>query len=141
MQEHLASSNHRPPVVKSRVFLDLIASKWIICVLFELCEGTKRYNELNKAIPDITEKPLSTTLRKMERDGLIMRAVYPVVPPRVEYQLTALGDEVVAMMNTINQWAETHFTEIKQSRLHYDEAKSSQPFWMKPKQPNEPIST
>ncbi len=141
MQEHIASSNHRPPVVKTRVFLDLISSKWIVCILFELHEGKKRYSELNKSIPDIKQKPLSTTLRKMERDGLITRVVYPVVPPRVEYQLTRLGNEVIAMMDTINQWSEAHYTALKQSRALYDEAKKKPPFWMQPKQSDASVST
>jgi len=130
------SNSSEPNIATSRLFLDLIASKWIICVLFELQEGTKRYSELYKAIADIKQKPLSMTLHKMERDGLITRIVYPVIPPKVEYELSPLGKELIEVMVILGKWSEEHSHRIHQSRTLYDKFKDQPPFWMQPKNPN-----
>ena len=75
----------------TRRVLDLIADKWTTLVIYLLSDGTKRYGELQKAIGGISQKMLTQTLRRLEEDGLVKRTVFPVVPPRTEYELTPLG--------------------------------------------------
>jgi len=139
MKSPIKSNNSHSNVTTSRLFLDLIASKWVICVLFELQEGTKRYSELYKAIGDIKQKPLTMTLHKMERDGLITRVVYPVVPPKVEYQLSPLGEELIEVMVVLGKWSADHSHRINQSRTLYDKFEDQPPFWMRPRDPHAPL--
>src|SRR5437762_10969982 len=79
------------PQCPSRLVLDRIADKWTALVIQILARGTMRYAELQRAIGGISQKMLTQTLRSLERDGLVQRKVYPVVPPKVEYSLTKLG--------------------------------------------------
>jgi DNA-binding HxlR family transcriptional regulator len=103
------------------VVLSLIASKWTVVVLHALQNDTKRYNEIMKAIPGITQKVLTDTLRKLERDGIIERIVYPVVPPKVEYKLTKLGSGLLAKTEMIAAWAEENIDQVNSARQSYDE--------------------
>ena len=136
MTRHATSS--KPQAVKSQMFLELIASKWIICVIYELGHQTKRYHEIYKAI-SITQKSLSVTLRKMERDGVVSRIIYPVVPPHVEYELTPLGKELLSMLDAMGVWLDVHFEEVSRCQLAYDKSKEKPPFWMQPRDPNAPL--
>lgn len=122
----------KPVAQKSQLFLQLIASKWTICIMYELYDCTRRYHELSEALA-VTQKSLTVALRKMERDGLIARIVYPVVPPHVEYRLTPLGEKMLAVVKTLGSWFEAHGEEIDISRAAYDANKSQKPFWMEPK--------
>ena len=90
-------------------------------ILEELNEkGVMRFSEIGRAIEGISQKMLTQTLRLMERDGLVTRTVYPVVPPKVEYQLTALGDSLGAAFCGVWVWAEPNREEIKASREAFD---------------------
>ncbi|MGK0467470.1 winged helix-turn-helix transcriptional regulator [Clostridium sp.] len=84
--------------------MDLIGGKWKIRILWYLNMGTKRYSELKKSIPDITPKMLTTQLREMERDNLIRRKVYPVVPPKVEYSITEYGKSLQNTLEEMCKW-------------------------------------
>lgn len=89
----------------ARRVLALIADKWTPIVLHCLSSGVKRFGELQHHIPDISKKMLIQVLRHLERDGLVKRTVYPVVPPKTEYVLTALGKRVHEPVAMLCQWA------------------------------------
>jgi DNA-binding HxlR family transcriptional regulator len=102
--------------------LETIADKWSVIVIYALSTTeTSRYSELQRLIGGVSQKMLTQTLRKLERDGLVERQVYPVVPPKVEYSLTPLGKTLTELLKAICQWAESHFDEVEVARLRYDE--------------------
>lgn len=86
--------------------LNFIADKWKILIIRDLLTGTKRFNELKKSLTPVTQKMLTQQLREMEEDGLIHREVYPVVPPKVEYSLTALGYSLEPVIDAMKKWGE-----------------------------------
>src|SRR5260370_8951842 len=104
----------------SRQVLDLLAEKWTALVLYALAFGVKRHGELKREIQGISQKMLTRTLRNLERDGLVKRTVYHVVPPRVEYALTPLGETLSELLKTISPWPETHFAQIEDAWVAYD---------------------
>src|SRR6266436_9867373 len=104
----------------SRQVLDLLSEKWTALVLYALAFGVKRHGEIKREIKEISQKMLTRTLRNLERDGLVKRTVSHVVPPRVEYALTPLGETCSELLKDICTWAETHFAEIEGARVAYD---------------------
>lgn len=88
--------------------LSVIGGRWKPSILFSLTEGCKRYNELRKDIPGVSERMLVSQLRELEADGLVERTVYPEVPPKVEYALTALGRSTQPMLREISAWGARH---------------------------------
>ena len=100
----------------TRMVLDLIADKWTTLVIYLLSQGTKRYGELQREIGGISQKMLTQTLRKLEEDGLVRRTIYPEVPPRTEYTLTALGATLKEPLGALCQWAVIHIGEVEKSR-------------------------
>lgn len=92
----------------ARRVLDLIANKWTALVIKCLSERTLRFGELREAIGGVSQKMLTQTLRALEREGLVERTVYPVVPPKVEYRLTASGRTLVEPLAALCRWAEAH---------------------------------
>src|ERR1700761_4924263 len=103
-----------------RAVLDHLASRWGSLVLRQLTRGERRYSELRAAIGGISEKMLAQTLRELERDGLISRTSYPVVPPHVVYALTPLGHECASHIGTLLRWIETHVSDLAGARRAYD---------------------
>jgi DNA-binding HxlR family transcriptional regulator len=98
-----------------------VADKWTMTVLEVLIEaGTLRFTRLAEAMPGVSQKMLTQTVRAMERDGLLVRTVYPVVPPRVEYHLTDLGMSLGAAFCGVWTWAETHLERIEAARAAFD---------------------
>jgi DNA-binding HxlR family transcriptional regulator len=104
----------------ARQALHLLADKWTVLVLYAVADGTKRYSEIHKNIGCITHKMLAQTLRRLERDGLLARKVYPVIPPRTEYTLTALGETLIQPLNVFFQWGEENMVSVEQARSNYD---------------------
>ncbi|WP_350348944.1 helix-turn-helix domain-containing protein [Agromyces sp. G08B096] len=96
----------------TRVVLDHVMSKWGVLVLLALSEGTHRWGELRREVDGISEKMLASTLRTLEADGLVRRRSYPEVPPRVEYALTPLGDELMERMLPLMGWVADHADAI-----------------------------
>jgi DNA-binding HxlR family transcriptional regulator len=86
----------------------LLSSKWTLPVVYTLKNHTKRYHEIQRHLPNTTQKMLTATLRKLERDGLVKRKIHPTIPPRVEYTLTPLGLEVLAMTQGVSTWVQTN---------------------------------
>lgn len=107
-----------------RLVNDLIgrlADKWTLLVLEELEEkGTLRFTEIGRAVEGISQKMLTRTLRQMERDGLLTRTVHPVVPPRVDYALTPLGNSLSAAFCGVWVWAERHLDTVEAARTTFD---------------------
>ncbi len=89
-------------------------------VVKALSEDIHRYGALHRAIGGISQKMLTQTLRSLERDGLVRRTVYPVVPPKVEYALTPLGETLIEPLAAIGDWAERHMDEIVRARQRHD---------------------
>ncbi|WP_068621535.1 winged helix-turn-helix transcriptional regulator [Paenibacillus tuaregi] len=88
--------------------LSVIGGKWKIVILWRLARGTMRFNELLRAISPITRKMLTEQLRELESDNLIVRTVYPVVPPKVEYSLSDYGRTFIPVMQSMAQWGLAH---------------------------------
>lgn len=99
------SGNVFDPNCPSRVLLDHVTSRWGVLVLVALSNGTMRWGEVRRWVTGITEKMLASTLRTLEADGLVLREVHPVVPPRVDYSLTERGRGLVALLLPLVEWA------------------------------------
>jgi DNA-binding HxlR family transcriptional regulator len=84
--------------------LDVIGSKWKGVILFHLLDGKKRFNELRRLMPSVTQRMLTLQLRELERDQVVIRKVYPEVPPKVEYSLTPFGKELKPMLLMLREW-------------------------------------
>jgi DNA-binding HxlR family transcriptional regulator len=93
---------YRCPV---EVGIDVISGKWKSLILWHLHHGEKRYKELERILHGVSQKMLTQQLKEMERDGLIIRTVYPEVPPRVEYALTELGHSAFPILKMVYDWA------------------------------------
>ncbi|ATZ20577.1 winged helix-turn-helix transcriptional regulator [Mesoplasma coleopterae] len=89
--------------------LNFIKSKWVILIIRELSFGTRRFNELEKKISGISQKVLTTNLRFLEENNLIHRKVYPVVPPKVEYSLTSLGQSLKPILDQMTEWGNENY--------------------------------
>ncbi|WP_433473508.1 winged helix-turn-helix transcriptional regulator [Spirillospora sp. CA-142024] len=111
---------HTPAGCRAREILDRVGDKWSLQVISLLGERAKRFNELRREIDGISQRMLSVTLRGLERDGIVTRTVYPVMPPRVEYALTPMGATLMDAASALVRWAETHLDEIDASRALYD---------------------
>src|SRR5689334_2931920 len=88
--------------------LEVLGGKWKIVVLWHLIDDTRRFNELKHLIDGITHKMLAQQLRELEADGLIMRKVYPQIPPRVEYSLTDYGRTLIPVLKVMSDWGNSH---------------------------------
>jgi len=105
-----------------------VADKWTMLVLEALQEhGTLRFTQLGRVVGGISQKMLTQTVRQMEADGLVRRTVHPVIPPRVDYALTPLGDSLSEAFCGVWVWAETHYDEIQRARRAFAAAQARQP--------------
>ncbi|ODU25393.1 MAG: HxlR family transcriptional regulator [Pseudonocardia sp. SCN 73-27] len=104
----------------SRQVLDRIGDTWSVLILLALTGGPRRYSQLQATIADISPKMLTQTLRGLERDGLVTRTVHAVVPPRVDYALTALGVSLHDLLESMRVWAEGHIDDVESARAAYD---------------------
>lgn len=103
-----------------------VADKWTMIVLEVLEEhGTQRFTQISRAIPTISQKMLTQTLRQMERDGMVTRHVHAVVPPRVDYALTPLGESLSEAFCGVWRWAEAHLGAVDAARAAYDTARAA----------------
>lgn len=92
------------------ITIDLIGGKWKPLIIWHLgSRGTKRFNELKKLIPQITQKMLTQQLRELETDNLVKRKVYPQVPPKVEYSLTDLGKSLMPVLSMMCEWGDNYY--------------------------------
>ncbi|AXE87904.1 helix-turn-helix domain-containing protein [Streptomyces sp. Go-475] len=111
-----------------RQILDRIADKWSLLVIALLANRRLRFTELRREIDGVSQRMLTVTLRSLERDGLVKRTVHPVVPPRVDYELTSLGRTLHTTIQSLVTWTEEHQDEIAAARTAYDtrEARAAQ---------------
>jgi len=105
-----------------RRVLDQISDKWSTLLIMTLAEKPLRFGALRRALPDISQRMLTQTLRNLQRDGLVSRHVHPTVPPSVEYRLTPLGQSFLGPLNALIQWADTHFGAIATARDAFEHA-------------------
>lgn len=101
------------PACPVETTLMLIGDKWKVLILRDLMPGTKRFGELKKSIGNVSQKVLTAQLRDMESNGLVTRTVYPEVPPRVEYSLTALGRSLKPILDAMWNWGESYKTSVE----------------------------
>lgn len=99
-----------------------IGDKWAVLLIRMLADRPMRFNELRRAIPTVSQKMLTTTLRSLERDGYLTRHVTPTSPPRVDYALTALGRDVMVPLNQLAEWALSHRGQVERARAKFDAA-------------------
>jgi DNA-binding HxlR family transcriptional regulator len=100
--------------------LGRVGDKWSLQVIFCLGAGTRRFTDLKRGIDGISQRMLTVTLRGLERDGIVTRTMYPVMPPRVEYALTPMGGTLLDAVSTLIGWAGAHLDEIEAARAAYD---------------------
>ena len=104
-----------------RSVLDRVGDKWSLLVIGLLQPGPQRFTELLRAVPGISRRMLTLTLRQLERDGLVDRAAYAEIPPRVEYRVTALGQTLTEPVLVLARWASANQTEIAANLDAYDD--------------------
>lgn len=104
-----------------RELLDQVLDKWSLSVLNELCERPCRFNELRRAIPGVTQKSLTATLRRLERNGVVQRRVISTRPVAVEYGITALGKTWRGPIDALVAWADEQLPNIERARIAFDE--------------------
>ena len=97
--------------------LKVIGGKWKIPIIWMLKDGVKRYGELRRSLPKVTHKMLTQQLRELESDEIISRKVFPEVPPKVEYNLTFLGQSVIPIIDLLKEWAEQYRSVFTNSRI------------------------
>jgi len=102
-----------------RDVLDRLGDRWTVLVLKELEDGTLRFGEIRRRIEDISQRMLSQTLRRLEQDGLVARAVHPTIPPRVDYTLTPLGHSLLEPIHQMVRWAVDNHAAIRAARAAY----------------------
>jgi DNA-binding HxlR family transcriptional regulator len=105
----------------TRDVLDLLSDKWTILIVGALASGVMRYGQLKRKIGGISHKMLTQTIRRLERDGIVTRTVYPVVPPKVEYQLTPLGQTLIEPLTALCVWAAEHLPQVETAREEYEQ--------------------
>ncbi|MEU8975522.1 helix-turn-helix domain-containing protein [Streptomyces monashensis] len=105
-----------------RDVLDRIGDKWSVLVIVELASGPRRFRELQRAIDGISQRMLTLTVRRLERDGLVLRTVYPTVPAQVDYRLTETGASLTHLVKALTDWSLAHRAVIAEARHRYDQA-------------------
>lgn len=121
-----AGTERTPATCHAREMLVRIADKWSMYAIHVLAqESPLRFNELKRRIEGVSQRMLTVTLRGLERDGLVRRTMYPEVPPRVEYQLTPLGQTLRGIVCQVVTWTETHLHEVDAARAEFDKAERS----------------
>jgi DNA-binding HxlR family transcriptional regulator len=105
-----------------RELLTKIGDKWTIFVVLslDLLGGRARFSELERGVPGISQRMLSTTLKNLERDGLVVRELFPEVPPRVEYEITDLGKSLLRPMQGLVDWAKANWEQVRKAQSKYD---------------------
>ena len=97
--------------------IEAIGGKWKGLILYHL-SSTKRFNELQKLIPEVTQRMLTKQLRELERDGIVLRKVYAEVPPKVEYSLTNFGKTLQPILDELETWGNTYLEELAKNRFN-----------------------
>jgi DNA-binding HxlR family transcriptional regulator len=105
---------------RAREVLHRVGDKWSVFVINRLGQGSLRFSELRRGIDGITGRMLTVTLRGLERDGLVSRTIHPVIPPRVDYELTPMGRTLLQTIEQLIDWADSHVADIHAAQKAYD---------------------
>jgi DNA-binding HxlR family transcriptional regulator len=108
----------------TRQLLDRIGDQWTVLIVLTLAEGPMRFTEIGKRVDGISQKMLTQTLRSLVRDGMLKRTAYAVIPPRVDYELTGLGRELVVPLSMLEKWATTHMGQVQEARDVFDQGQA-----------------
>lgn len=100
--------------------LSRVGDKWTVLIVMRLADGSKRFNEIKRLVGGISQRMLTLTLKGLERDGIVTRTVTPSIPPRVDYELTELGRDLLAPVQALGAWALRHQPCIQAARLKFD---------------------
>lgn len=122
----MADTTHPAPAppqlsAEHRELLDQVLDKWSLQVLDTLCERHRRFNELRRAIPAVTQKSLTATLRRLERNGMVERVVIHTRPVAVEYRITELGTTLQELIDALYHWTTVTLPEVRSARARFDE--------------------
>jgi len=107
-------------VYSAEYALQLVADKWTVAIFHALRDGATRYGEIRRAVPGISKKMLTQTLRKLERDGLVQRIEFDVTPPHVEYTFTPLAESLLPRLTELCRWAQQFADEVRAAQVQYD---------------------
>jgi len=102
-----------------------VGDKWSVLIIELLGDGPKRFNELKRMVGGISQRMLTLTLRGLERDGLLTRTIFPIIPPRVDYELTKLGRTLRCAVQPLGSWARAHVADIHKARERFDSKKKA----------------
>jgi DNA-binding HxlR family transcriptional regulator len=108
------------PDLTSRLLLDQIADKWSVLILGALCAGPLRFNALKRALDGVTQAALTQALRRLERNGVVSRAIVQIAPVAVEYEITALGRTLEPLFQAIDGWTHSHLSAVEAAREKFD---------------------
>ena len=113
-----------PECLAVREVLNRVGDKWSVLIVGMLGDGPKRFSELRRSIEGISQRMLTLTLRGLERDGLITRTIFPTIPPRVDYELTAMGRTLLKPITALAEWSEENRVRIQGARNLFDASQS-----------------
>ena len=116
----MAHDVHSPACRTISGLLQRVGDKWSVLVVRTLADGSRRFTELRRQIPSVSQRMLTLTLRNLERDGLVKRTVTPTIPPRVDYELTELGHSLKVPINALSQWALDNVGAINAAQSRFD---------------------
>lgn len=122
------TATHRAPTpipADQRELLDQVLDKWSLAVLDKLCDSPHRFNDLRRALPAVSQKSLTVTLRRLERNGMVERQILSDRPVAVEYRMSALGKSLRGLIEALIDWAGTAMPEVERSRKRFDELHGS----------------
>jgi len=115
----MSSTPSRTEACPIEELMDILGGRWKVFILWELIQAPRRSSELRRSIPPITQKVFVEQLRDLEDNGLVKRTIYPTVPPRVEYEATALGHSLREILKLMCHWSSDHMEEIREFRRRH----------------------
>ncbi|THV40210.1 winged helix-turn-helix transcriptional regulator [Glycomyces buryatensis] len=116
-----STPEHPQLTAPHRELLDQVLDKWSLLVLDRLCGQALRFNELRREIPVVTQKSLTATLRRLERNGMVERVVTSTRPIAVEYRITALGNTLQGLIDSLLNWSTTNLPGVQRARVRFDD--------------------
>ncbi|QLB20555.1 ArsR family transcriptional regulator [Vespertiliibacter pulmonis] len=111
MRENNKNLDLQSPCCPVSTTLDIIGGKWKVLIIHHIAKETRRFNELQRLLGNVTQRMLTLQLRELENDGIVHREVYPQVPPKVEYSLTEFGSTLIPVIEAMYQWGQTYAAE------------------------------
>ena len=122
MKNLLSEEISKPYQCPVTATMQLIGGKWKIIILWAISNNINRFGLLQRAIPSITKKMLTSELRALEANGLIRRKVYPIVPPKVEYSITQFGETLLPVLGALGNWGQTYALPMQEGKVRHTES-------------------